>query len=403
VRGNGQDGIEREILDVTQALYYALQDAADVLHECASECGDCDGEGVRLDGGVCAACAPTREAEQRARASQGLVPKIEQLGQQAEDSYKRSVAAASHESERLRAERDLALGACLALRARYYPYGPASEGSGRIYTMACHAIYKIERGEVELPAKSNAALTQELTERADKSHEAAGLISQTDLQGRSVPGANGSAARPGDRDSRSPASVDGAPATPYLDGATVRGRSGLEAPPLLETLDRLDLEMIHFRSRGRGIQFLINALLETLEQAQGAAVRQASVEVSRTEMIERLRSCRDSFMRPGGEPLYSPAEIAVAVDAAIGGLPADLPSLPRTVDLVRELELAVNEFEAFGLTTEAQGHRRFLHRIRDDGYLADPTGMSATESSGSTSLASEDTLGGAALDSDASP
>lgn len=91
--------------------------------------------------------------------------------------------------------------------------------------------------------------------------------------------------------------------------------------------------------------------------------------------------------------------------AAIGELPAEVASPPRAVDLVRELELAVNELEAFGLATEAQVHRRFLQGVRDSGYVAGPTCMSATESS-SSSFASDDSLPGYAegvVDSDASP
>ncbi|MDB6010448.1 MAG: hypothetical protein JWL65_2698, partial [Gammaproteobacteria bacterium] len=365
-----QNGIERQILDTTRALYYALEDAADMLHECASECGDCDGDGVQLDGGVCQACATTREAERRARASQGLVPKIEQLGQHSEEARQRSVTAVSHESGRLRAERDLALKVCLALRDRYYPFGPPSEGSGRIYTMACDAIHKIERGEVEPPAKSDAALTQELSQVTQELREAAGLISHTDPHGWSVSGpgagratlyADGDAgARPARSGevmkqyysqmvcievlaespeeahriaSHTPLAIDKidgvnsvwmvgnlVPEAPLVKPEPVNRGS----PTLLEALDRLNLEVIHFRSRGRGIQFLINGLLEALEQSRGVAIRQASAEVSRAEMIERLRDCRDSLMRPGGEPVYSPAEIAVAIDAAIGELPAEV-------------------------------------------------------------------------------
>jgi hypothetical protein len=96
-------------------------------------------------------------------------------------------------------------------------------------------------------------------------------------------------------------------------------------------------------------------------------------------------------MRPGGEPVYSPAEVA-------------LP--PRAVDLVRELELAVNELEAFGLATEAQVHRRFLNSVRDDGCRPGPIDMSPTDSSGGTQFAGEDVLPGdtqGVSDLDASP
>jgi hypothetical protein len=52
-------------------LEYALEDAADMLHECALECIDCDygngATGKTLDGAVCEECAPIREAERRAR------------------------------------------------------------------------------------------------------------------------------------------------------------------------------------------------------------------------------------------------------------------------------------------------------------------------------------------------
>ena len=63
INDNGAREIDR--------LREALEDAADMLHECAQECPDCDygngatGEGS--EGGVCEECAPVREAERRAR------------------------------------------------------------------------------------------------------------------------------------------------------------------------------------------------------------------------------------------------------------------------------------------------------------------------------------------------
>jgi hypothetical protein len=63
------------------------------------------------------------------------------------------------------------------------------------------------------------------------------LILQTDPHGRlmSSPGTNPNATPTGDC----------GPGPTTMEGALV----GLEAPPLLEALDRLNLEMIHFRSR----------------------------------------------------------------------------------------------------------------------------------------------------------
>lgn len=67
INDNGAREIER--------LHQALEDAADMLHECALECSDCDyGDGATgksSDGGVCEECAPIREAERRAREALG--------------------------------------------------------------------------------------------------------------------------------------------------------------------------------------------------------------------------------------------------------------------------------------------------------------------------------------------
>ena len=404
------DGIQRQVLEATQALYYALEAAADMLRKCASGCRDCDGSGARLDGGVCEECAPIRDAERHARDSQSAVPQIEQLGQQAEESRRHSVAAVSNQNGRLRAERDLALKVCLAIREHYYPSEPAGVGSGRIYNMASSAIYEIERGLVEGPPESPAR-GQQRSQGSDGPDEG-GSVLQTNALNRSWLGrdASGNRARTGNDASRAAPGEGVVVTVQNLSGAiaeeAIDQQLQLAGPPLMEALSRLNLEIIHYRSRGRGIQFLINGLLEALDQARGTAARQALGEVSRAEMIDRLRNCRDSFMRPGAEPIYSPAEMAIAIDAAIGRLPAEVSSLPRAVDLVRELESAVNEFEAFGLKTEAEAHRRFLHGIRDDGYLPGPTGMSVTDSSGSTLFASEDVFHGDAegvLDSETSP
>jgi hypothetical protein len=63
---------EREQLRAqSERLKLTLGDAADMLHECARECSDCDygngATGRSSEGGVCEECAPVREAERRAR------------------------------------------------------------------------------------------------------------------------------------------------------------------------------------------------------------------------------------------------------------------------------------------------------------------------------------------------
>jgi hypothetical protein len=63
INDNGARQIER--------LREALEDAADMLHECALECSDCDygngATGKDSEGEICEECAPVREAERRAR------------------------------------------------------------------------------------------------------------------------------------------------------------------------------------------------------------------------------------------------------------------------------------------------------------------------------------------------
>jgi hypothetical protein len=59
------DSVANELM--RQSL--ALEDAADMLHECAGECAACDREGTLLSGAVCEACAPVRDAERLARAA----------------------------------------------------------------------------------------------------------------------------------------------------------------------------------------------------------------------------------------------------------------------------------------------------------------------------------------------
>lgn len=54
-----------------ERLRHALEDAADMLHECALECADCNygsgATGKASEEGDCEECAPIREAERRAR------------------------------------------------------------------------------------------------------------------------------------------------------------------------------------------------------------------------------------------------------------------------------------------------------------------------------------------------
>jgi hypothetical protein len=54
-----------------ERLRKALEDAADMLHECATECADCNygngATGLDWDGSPCEECAPIREAERLAR------------------------------------------------------------------------------------------------------------------------------------------------------------------------------------------------------------------------------------------------------------------------------------------------------------------------------------------------
>jgi len=61
------------ITRVEDRLREALEDAADMLHECALECAHCNygngATGKSSDGGICEECAPIREAERRARES----------------------------------------------------------------------------------------------------------------------------------------------------------------------------------------------------------------------------------------------------------------------------------------------------------------------------------------------
>lgn len=58
-------------LSSEERLRLALEDAADMLHQCAQECADCDfgtgATGIGSDGTVCEECAPIREAARRAR------------------------------------------------------------------------------------------------------------------------------------------------------------------------------------------------------------------------------------------------------------------------------------------------------------------------------------------------
>jgi hypothetical protein len=67
INDNGAREIER--------LREALEAAADMLHECALECSDCDygngATGKGSKGEVCEECAPIREAERRARKALG--------------------------------------------------------------------------------------------------------------------------------------------------------------------------------------------------------------------------------------------------------------------------------------------------------------------------------------------
>lgn len=58
-------------VEALNSIHKALEDAADMLHECAQECSDCNyGDGATgkgSDGSICEECAPIREAERRAR------------------------------------------------------------------------------------------------------------------------------------------------------------------------------------------------------------------------------------------------------------------------------------------------------------------------------------------------
>jgi hypothetical protein len=143
------------------------------------------------------------------------------------------------------------------------------------------------------------------------------------------------------------------------------GPSAAERHALPDSLRRLEREIYHYRNTGRGIQFLIDGLLEALEGARQTAERLAPLQISHPEVVERLRCCRDWLMRRQGESLpYSPAQIAVAIDAAIEELPQQAPPLSATTDLLHQLELAVNQLTEFGLTREAQGHVQVVHAMK---------------------------------------
>jgi hypothetical protein len=152
---------------------------------------------------------------------------------------------------------------------------------------------------------------------------------------------------------------------------------------LPDSLRHLEREVHHYRRTGRGIDYLINALLETLEGARKTAEREAPLQISQPEVVERLRACRDWFMRQGPYYVpYSPAQIAVALDAAIEELPRQAPPLSITHDLLRQVELAANQFREFGIEREAEGHTQVALAIRAAlGESLPQTGLASTDTS----------------------